>query len=189
MIQVNLLPREERIAEPRLDVRMPRPKVWVTALIVCALIIPMGGLSLMQHSKMSSLRVDIAQAEAESKRLQPAIDRINLLMVEREALNLRLGAIQTLSRERYLAVEMLDELALQIPSYLWLTKVAESGPEQISVEGLTYTNLMVAELMSRMEESQLFDNVSLTVAEKSKEVSSKANQTVTKFTLSARVKP
>ncbi len=190
MIQVNLLPKEERLPEPALSVQVPRARVWVTALVAGAVLLPLGGLYVMQRTKITSLKADIQAAELETRKLKPQIDRINQLMAEREQLNMRLSVIQELSRQRFLAVEMLDDLAAQVPDYLWLTKVADEGPGQITVEGMTFTNLMVAELMSRMEESRLFENVALTVAEKAKlKGDDAAEKPVYKFTLTARVKP
>jgi type IV pilus assembly protein PilN len=187
VIQVNLLPKEERLPEPRLSVQVPRPKVWITAVVLAALVVPVGGIFVMQRSKVSSLRSDIAVAQAEARKLQPHIDRVNRLMAERQELNQRLAVIQELTRQRFHSVELLDELALQVPDYLWLTKVAANGPGQVTVEGMTFTNLMVAELMGRMEESELFENIALTVSERAK-VQEQADRPVLKFTLTARVK-
>jgi type IV pilus assembly protein PilN len=190
VIQVNLLPKEERLPEPALSVQAPRARVWVTALVAGAILVPLGGLYLMQQSKISLLKSDISAAQLEKRKLQPQIDRITQLMNEREQLNLRLSVIQQLTRQRYLAVQLLDDVAAEVPDYLWLTKVAESGPGQITVEGMTFTNLMVAELMNRMEESQLFSNVALGVAEKAKlSGSESSDRPVYRFAVTARMKP
>lgn len=187
MIQVNLLPKEERIAEPKLNLRAPRARVWIPALLGIAVLLPIGGVYTMQRSRMTSLRADIDAAASEMRKLQPQIDRIESLTAEREQLNLRLSIIQGLCRDRYLAVEVMDHLSDQIPDYLWLTKVALNSPNQVSVEGLTFSNLMVAELMSRMEHSDVFDGVGLTVAERAKV--STDDQRVLSFTVTAQVKP
>lgn len=188
MIQVNLLPKEERLPEPRLAVQTPRRRVWVSAIVSGALLVPLLGLHLMQQAKLTSLRSDIQEAEAETLRLKPEIDRINQLMSEREQLNTRISVIQELTRQRYFTVELLDDLALQVPDYLWLTKVEEAGANQLTVEGLTFTNLMVAELMSRMEDSPMFEGVSLSVAEKAKTGKAKSDRPVYKFAVTARIK-
>jgi Tfp pilus assembly protein PilN len=187
VIQVNLLPKEERIAEPRFNFRTPRARVWIPALIGVAVLLPIGGMYATQRARITSLRADIDQASLEMRRLQPQIDRIEKLVAEREELNLRLSVIQGLCRERYVAVEVMDHLADQVPDHLWLTKMSLSGPGQISLEGMTLSNLMVAELMSRMERSEVFQDVALTVAERVK--SSSKEQPVLAFTLMAKVKP
>jgi len=96
--------------------------------------------------------------------------------------------VQDLGRLRYGPVEVVDHLADQVPEYLWLTKVSQSTPEDLAVEGMSFSNLMIAELMTRMEQSDLFENVTLVVAEKAKGVSD-AGQPVLSFMLNARITP
>jgi type IV pilus assembly protein PilN len=151
-------------------------------------LLPMFAIYAMQRARITSLRADIAQAEVELRGLRPQIDRIDKLVAEREELNLRLSIIQGLSRDRYRAVETMDNIADEVPDYLWLTRLAETASGQVTVEGLTFSNLMVADLMSRMEGSDVFDNVALTVAERAK-ANSSSERPVLSFTVTARVQP
>lgn len=186
MIQVNLLPKEERIAEPRLNLQVPRARVWVPALLGVAVLLPIGGIYAVQRTRIASLKADINQASVEMQRLKPQIDRIEKLVAERQEINLRLSVVQGLCRERYLPVEVMDHLSDQVPDDLWLTRMEMNGPNRVTVEGLTFSNLMVAELMSRMEDSDVFDRVALTVAERAK--NNKNEQPVLSFSLTADVK-
>jgi type IV pilus assembly protein PilN len=188
VIQINLLPKEERIEEPKLALKMPRARVWVPATFLLVVLLPLGAMYAMQRSRIASLRADIAQAEVELRGLRPQVERINRLTAEREQLNLRLSIIQGLSRDRYTGVELMDHLSDQVPDYLWLTRAAETGPGQITVEGLAFSNLMVAELMSRMERSELFDGVALTVAERAK-TNASSERPLLSFTVTARMRP
>ena len=148
----------------------PRARVWIPLVVLRGgRLLPLFGIYAMQRTRIASLRADIRQTEVEMRRLQPQIDRIDQLTAEREQLNTRLSVIQGLSRDRYLAVKTMDHLADQVPDYLWLTRVAETGPDQLTVEGMAFSNLMIAELMSRMEESDLFDGIALVVAERAKQ--------------------
>ena len=143
---------------------------------------------LPKEEQIAALRADIRTANEEMSRLKPQIDRITQLAREREDLNLRLSILQGLCRERYLPVETMDHLADQVPDFLWLTKVALSGDNQITVEGMAFSNLMIADLMSRMEQSELFTGVDLVVAERSKN-SASSDQPVLSFTLTSGIKP
>ncbi|HTO94873.1 MAG TPA: PilN domain-containing protein, partial [Bacteroidota bacterium] len=82
----------------------------------------------------------------------------------------------------------MDKLANQVPDYLWLTRVASTGPAQVTVEGMTFSNLMIAEMMSRMEASDLFGGVALVVAERSKGAAA-GTQPLLSFSLTANLKP
>jgi len=108
-------------------------------------------------------------------------------MAQREQLNQRLGVIQMLTRERFGSVALMDELSGLIPSYLWFTKIDEVRKGQVELVGHTFSNLMVAELMRRMETSDMFGDVSIISSEKAPGIGQ--GQSVLKFTLSATIKP
>ena len=188
VIQINLLPVEERVSEPRLTFKAPRSGVWVPAVIAAVVLLPLGGTHVIQQARIGSLKSDIQAAEVEMRTLKPQVDRIRQLAREREDLNLRLAIIQDLSRGRYHAVETMDQVSDEVPGYLWLTRLAQGGTGQLTVEGLTFSNLMVAELMSRMEQSELFSDVALVVAERAKQ-HSQTDRPVLSFTLTAKSRP
>lgn len=187
MIQINLLPKEEQIREPRVSLEVPKRRVVLPILAAAAVLLPLAGMHAMQRARIASLRADLLQAQVEMQRLKPQIDRIDQLTRERGELDTRLAIVQGLTRDRYLPVTAMDRLADGVPDYLWLTHLGMSGPGQLTVEGMTFSNLMVAELMSRMEEEDLFEGVSLVVAERAKG-SLEGNRPVLSFTLTARVK-
>jgi Tfp pilus assembly protein PilN len=150
-----------------------------------AILLPLGGIAAMQHVKMSGLREDIARAEAESRRLKPQIDKIQALERERAEVNQRLVTVQGLVRDRYLPVQVMDELATSAPEHLWLTKFAQKTTGELQVEGMTFSNLLVADLMMQMEQADIFEAVSLTVTERGEVGENK----VVKFSLSSKIKP
>jgi type IV pilus assembly protein PilN len=189
VIRVNLLPQEERVPEPKLSMQVPRARIWVSAVVVAAVLLPIGGIYLMQRVKVASLKADIQAAEVEHRRLQPQIDRINQLMAQREQLNQRLSIIQSLNGGRFGTVELVDEISQLVPDYLWFTKVNETRPGELELVGHTFSNLMVAELMRRMEASSRFREISIIQSEKEKSVSARNpnGQPVLEFTLAAKV--
>jgi Tfp pilus assembly protein PilN len=184
VIHVNLLPHEERPASPRLSVNVSGRGVWIGLAAGLAILIPIIGIGVMQQVKIAGLKSDINQAETEVRQLRPHIDKINTLMRERGEINECLVTVQALARDRYLPVQLMDELADQTPEYLWLTKIRHGSVGQTALEGQTFSNLLVAELMTRMEEGTFFEDVSLSVSER-KMV---AGQPVVHFTVDARIK-
>lgn len=184
MISVNLLPKEERSEERQL-VTAPRKQFLLPLGIIVATIVPILLLGFLQATKIQGLRSDIQVAEQESQRLKPQIEKINQLMVAREELNLRLNLVGELNRARTLPVQVLDELALQIPRHLWMTKLTQTGPTGLTLEGMTFSNLVVAELMTRLETTDLYADIGLTKAERKAIGSDK----VVAFTLTGRIEP
>lgn len=185
MIRVNLLPVEERLPEPGSSLRIPKRGFWIPLAVGAAVLVPLAGMGLMQQARISGLKADIALAEAEARRLKPQIDRIDALMRERAAINERLLTVQSLARDRYLPVQVLDELADRTPEHLWFTKLQQQSTGEVALEGMTFSNLLVAELMTQMEEGDLFDGVALGVSQRK----TIAGQPLIQFTLTSRVRP
>jgi Tfp pilus assembly protein PilN len=164
MIRINLLPGEEKrqrksaVVLKAGDLVVPLALVVATALIV-------AGTALSQHTRAEGLVRSIADVDAQSRVLAPQIARVNRLAQERAELDLRLGIITRLQKGRTQSVRLMDELARCIPEHLWVGTVKQEGGTTLSVEGTTLSNLVVSDLMSRLERSPLFANVELDVAE------------------------
>ena len=164
MIRINLLPRDERqarksIAMPKLGALMP----VFALLLVAALFV---AFALIQTMQVGRLNADIARAKAEAEKLRPQIEAIKELTQKREELTHRLDVIAGLDKNRLWRVKLVDELSRCVPEHLWLNNYEETGPDQVKIEGVTFSNLLVADLMSRLEASPLYGNVDLVVAER-----------------------
>src|SRR4030095_13229012 len=115
---------------------------------------------------IASLKASIADVEAQSRALAPQIEKVNRLAQERAELDLRLGIRSKLKKGRTQSVRLMDELARCVPDHLWLTLAQQDAGDKLTLEGVTYSNLVVSDLMSRLERSPLFATVELGVAEK-----------------------
>ena len=164
MIRINLLPGEERrqrrtsAAFKAGDLVVPLALLVATALIV-------AGTALSQRTGADNLARSISKVDAESRVLAPQIERVNRLARERAELDLRVGIISRLQKGRTQSVRLMDELARCIPEHMWVNAVNQEGAATLTVEGTTLSNLVVSDLMSRLERSPLFANVELDVAE------------------------
>lgn len=181
MIAVNLLPKEERSEELKLG----RPRVrflgWVAGAVVVVVIV--GGSQLMAEMKTQALREELMIAEQENAHLKSQAELVRQLDARRQQLESRLSLVFDLSRDRRLSLQLIDQLASRIPDHLWLTKVEQSGVGTQLIEGVTFSNLIVAELMSRLSDAEAYQNVDLTVAERGLI----GEEPVVKFSLSAHV--
>ena len=184
MIRINLLPREEKAHR---EVNFNLPKVGELFLPVCVLLVvglTIGGTVLAQRAKVNALTTSIAKVDEESRALAPQIERVNRLAQERAELDLRLGITSKLEHGRTLTVRVLDEAATCIPDHLWLSALSQDGTA-VSMEGSTFSNLVVSEFMSRLERSPLFAGVELEFAERS----TVGENETTKFRITCRVTP
>ena len=187
MIRMNLLPREEK-AQRRgvsLDFNFKAGELVIPIGVLVASVLVITGTALSQHSRATSLQKSIADMDAQSRALAPQIERVNRLAQERAELDLRLGIINKLEKGRTLSVRVMDELARCVPDHLWMTLAQQDAGSQLNLEGVTYSNLVVSDFMSRLERSPLFANVELGVAE----TGQVTDRDVVKFRITCQVTP
>ena len=184
MIRINLLPREER-TQRRSTAQFNAGELIIPVAVLVASILVITGTALSQHSRVVSLEHSIAEVDAQSRALAPQIERVNRLAQERAELDLRLGIINKLEKGRTQSVRIMDELARCVPDHLWMTLAQQDAGSQLNLEGVTYSNLVVSDFMSRLERSPMFANVELGVAE----TGEIAERDVVKFRISCQVTP
>jgi type IV pilus assembly protein PilN len=155
MIEINLLPvREEK---RKADVRQ------FAAMLGAAL----AGSILLAAAVHTKLVADVVSTRGQLATLQKQIDAFGpqLEQVERyratkQAIESKLEVIGRLDRSRSGPLHVLDELSTNSPERLWLTRLrAKSG--QITVEGMSLDNELVALFMTALGDSPYFDSVEL----------------------------
>jgi Tfp pilus assembly protein PilN len=165
MIRINLLPGEER-RQRKAAVALKAGDLVVPLAVLVAAALIVAGTALSQRTRADGLKHSIAEVDAQSRVLAPQIERVKRLAQERAELDLRLGIIGKLQKGRTQSVRLMDEVARCIPEHMWITVVNQEGASTLHVEGTTFSNLVVSDLMSRLEKSPLFANVELGVAER-----------------------
>jgi type IV pilus assembly protein PilN len=187
MIRVNLLPREEKAkrksAAAPVDLKIG--DMVLPAVIMGAAALIIIGSTMSQRARQAGLEKSIQQVDSESRALAPQIARVNQLAQERAELDLRMGIISKLEKGRTQSVRLMDELARCVPDHLWLTGVSQDAGNHLQLEGVTYSNLVVSDFMSRIERSPMFSNVELAVAERGQVT----DKSVVKFSVSCTVNP
>jgi type IV pilus assembly protein PilN len=184
MIRINLLPREEK-AQRRASISFNPGDLVIPVGVLAAAGLVIAGTALSQHSRVGGLTRSIAEVEAQSRELAPQIERVNQLARERAELDLRLGLINRLEKGRTQSVRLMDELARCIPDHLWLVGADQNSGGALSLEGVTFSNLVVSDFMSRLEQSSMFAGVELDVAERSKI----EQDDIVKFRITCQVTP
>lgn len=185
MIRVNLLPREEKAQRKAATIQFKMGDMVLPGVLLGAAVLVIGGTTISQRSRVSGLEHSIADVEAKSRELAPQIARVNQLAKERAELDLRMGIINRLEKGRTQSVRLMDELARCVPDHLWLTGSQQDAGTTLSLEGVTYSNLVVSDFMSRLERSPMFAGVELEVAERGQVT----DHDVVKFRLTCQVTP
>jgi type IV pilus assembly protein PilN len=166
MIRINLLPREDVPVQQ--SWKLPDISSFAPLVLVVIAVGVLATLALYQGQKVANLEDVIAQAETETRRLAPEIAKIRRLDQQRASLNQRLEVIGTLDRDRYFRVHLMDELNRALPEHLWLTRWEETGGDTYALEGVTFSNFLVSDLMQNLDRSPYFTGVDLQIAERGK---------------------
>jgi type IV pilus assembly protein PilN len=162
MIRVNLLPREEK---PSKVVQVWR-SVFIWMMIAAVVVVLVGlGLHLFRSYEIRTLEADIAQTRAEQDKYREQAKLVEALTERRKQITQRISVVETLDRNRYLRVFVLDELARSIPDYVWLERFNENGAG-VSIKGWAFSNLAVSRLMDSIEAKAHTDSVYLRVIRK-----------------------
>jgi type IV pilus assembly protein PilN len=166
MIRINLLPRED--VPSQRSWKLPEISSFAPLVLVVIAVGVLAILGLYQGQKVANLEDVIAQAETESRRLAPEIAKIKRLDQQRSSLNQRLEVIATLDRDRYFRVHLLDELNRALPEHLWLARWEDVGGDQYALEGVTFSNFLISDLLQNLNRSPFFAGVDLQIAERGK---------------------
>lgn len=166
MIRINLLPSDDRRAKRKIS--LPTISGGAVLWVSLGLFLYTGavaGIWVLQNRKIKDYDTKILALKEESARLAPQLAKIRKLQAEREEVNKRLAIIAALDKDRYLHVRMMNDLAVNVPDNCWLTEVSESGGAKMKLEGITFSNFIIADLMMSLEGSGRFSDVALAKAE------------------------
>ncbi len=186
MIRINLLPTHDRKQRRRL--KLPSfsgggPKmVWAIAGVAVYVALTLV-TAMLQMRATRDLEHKIAEARRESAELAPQLERIRKLTKEREEVNRRLAVIAELDKDRYFRVQILNDISTQLPENCWLTSLREQGGTSLTMEGITFSNYLIADLMNNLGKSERFNVVDLSIAQEGRILDHKVIQ----FTLQSQV--
>jgi len=169
VIRINLMPREERVRRRKMPmVKLPALGAFVPVVIGGAVIAGIAAVHTIQTRQVGALEHEIAALHQESESYKPQLERIRLITQKRQEVANRLDIIAKLDQERYYRVKLMDELSRCTPENLWLTKVDEQGDHKFQIEGVTFSNMIVARFMEQVETAPHWNNVELGVAQQGK---------------------
>jgi type IV pilus assembly protein PilN len=184
MIRINLLPREGK-TQRRQSASFNAGDMVLPVVILTIAGVVLAGTFASQRSRVSTLMRSISEIDAQSRALAPQIARVQRLAQERAELDLRLGIINKLEQGRTQSVRLMDELARCVPDHLWLTGATQDATSSLSVEGVTFSNLVVSDFMSRLERSPMFSNVEVEFTDRAQQ----GGHDVVKFKLTCQLTP
>ena len=191
MIKINLAqtakkkraPKRKAAKAARPGIKLPSIQSTVLYIIgVVIVVIIIGVTLLLQLNQRSGLNRDITHLNGRLEELKVYKATVDSLEKRERELAALINPIKELNRNRFFIAHVLDEVAARIPEFTWLKSLNISS-DNMQVKGVTASNLLVADFMNRLEESDYIHNVDLTVLEKK----AVKNQEMMEFTLTASV--
>lgn len=165
MIEINLIPAEERKKVRR--ARVARPRVAIPGLdmmlSIILLLVAAGALFFMNKSatsELNSLENKINTSKIELKELEREKNIVENIQQRQGELSKWITLVQDLNKGRSLVVHIMDELNRFKPDYMWFVSFEESGGN-FRLEGRTFSNLIISNFMVRLRESPYFSIIKL----------------------------
>ena len=176
MIEINLLPKEYH--KRSFDFSLGKAGFYViggAVGVVCLLF----AITFFQKSQISELDVNIARAQRRAAMLQKDIQLVEGLETVKAKITQRMAAVERLDSHRNVWVQILEELARDVPDFVWLVKLsqkdqpapasadtASAAPTMSLVrparlEGYSFTLNALAAFMINIMRSNYFDEVEL----------------------------
>ncbi|MBU4012791.1 MAG: PilN domain-containing protein [Proteobacteria bacterium] len=156
MIKVNLLPF--RAARKKENIRR-QVSIFFLLTIFVALCMYYYNISL--NNKINDYNVKIENIKNEVAKYNQITKEVEDIKNRLDVLNKKTGVIKNLELNRKEPVRLLDIMtSMVIPKQMWFTNL-EAKEEVVTIKGFALDNKTVADFMTRLEESKLFDSVNL----------------------------
>jgi Tfp pilus assembly protein PilN len=179
MIEINLLPKDYRKGSGSLSLGKTGLYAIAGVAAVVALLI---GVTFYQMHQLSQLEENIERANQRAALLRSDIQVVDALTDVKGKIQRRMTAVERLDRHRSAWVRILEDVARNVPEFVWLADFKEVAPEAaptqdtaaasqpsyaeiptkpVEIHGYTFTLNALAAFMIRMMRSDYFDNVEL----------------------------
>ncbi len=156
MIRINLLPY--RAAKKKENIRR-QVSIFFMSILGVALLIFWYNSHL--KGRIKSINAEIADTKTQIAKYEKINKEIEEIKKKLDILDTKIKVIETLDRNRKLPVQTLDTLYQTIvPSRMWYTSIQEKG-QNLFISGIAIDEHTVADYMTRIDKTSLFENVQL----------------------------
>jgi type IV pilus assembly protein PilN len=151
MIRINLLGVERK--QVRIS-KVPSFDIGQQLTVACSLIL-VGALLGIGYwywwLNEASARVDreIVAANAEATRLRSLLTEVQQFEGRRAQLTQRVQLIEQLRGGQNVPVQLLDHVSRSLPDMMWLTSMAQNGPE-LTIQGRTTTLIALSDFVANL---------------------------------------
>lgn len=182
MIKINLLPKQYQKRSGGFSLGK-QGKYAIAA--AAGVVLLLGTVTFYQVYQMNELEEQMKIARMRTQQLKKDIELVDALTDIKGKITNRLEAVERLDRHRSAWVKILEEVARNVPEFVWLSSFAESGNNAgkkaaadstvqkqtvpsvrpAEIEGFTFTLNALATFMIKMMRSNYFDEVDMAKVE------------------------
>jgi Tfp pilus assembly protein PilN len=126
MIEINLLPKDYR--KKSFDISFGKTGLYMLGGAAGVFVVALG-LTFWQWQQLSSLDDKIEKARQKESILQKDIRLVDALNDVKQKITHRMSAVERLDAHRSSWVSILEDVARNVPEYVWLARFEETNPE------------------------------------------------------------
>lgn len=173
MIRINLLKSEQKKVlkateaqetsfqtQEFVEKEAKKPFEFNYNLIFLLVIIAIAALFYTQRKSIDKEKILFQAAQNEKSQLQNVVKTLDQLEQQIALLEKKITLITQLKSRQGAAVWILDALSRNIPEWVWLIEASYKGTS-ISIKGKAINNSLIADFLSNLENSPIFENVEL----------------------------
>jgi len=175
MIKINLLPF--RTARKKENVRR-QLSILLSSFVLVFLLLIYYTINL--SGQVKEIKSKVETAKIETAKYEKINNQIKEIKGKLEILNTKMDVIKTLESNRYEPVRLMDAMtSLVIPKRMWFVSLDGRG-NTVKISGVAIDNQTVADFMTRLERSKLFETVDLKTLKQNVDKSKTLKQNVDK---------
>jgi len=164
MIKINLLaerkaPKVKASSGVKMEGMGSGSNVLLIGILVVGVLVA-GGWWWMLDSSVNEWKDQLAQDDAELKRLEGAIKKSEEFEAQKALLSRKINLITDLKKQQAVPVHILDQMSENLPEFLWLDSMTAKD-NQITISGKATTYTAVSNFYSNLSESGFFGEVAL----------------------------
>ena len=156
MIKINLLPF--RTARKKENVRRQLSILFFSLFLVFILLVY---YNIKLSGQVKEIKSKVETTKSETAKYEKINNEIAEIKGKLEVLKTKMNVINTLESNRYEPVRLMDTMtSLVIPKRMWFVSLDARG-NSVNISGVAVDNQTVADFMTRLERSKLFETVNL----------------------------
>lgn len=160
MIKINLLPPKKTIFGPF------QQEITLLVCILVLLLVLAGLVSAYERNKISDIKKSIGVLEKELVTLSEVAKNVSRLEKDKALLLQRMNVIKRIVVDRNIWPRFFDDLNQKLPEGIWFTNLTQNDGKTITINGFSFTNILLARFMLALETSFYIQKVDLDYAQK-----------------------